>query len=108
MGKNYRNQWLLDLPGKAHPPCMNCGKRWDETVVACHSNQIEDGHGIGIKAHDIVAFLCSECHAQIDGRRERRGGERRMPYREERLILFYHAVYKTWLWLMQHHWLNPS
>jgi hypothetical protein len=38
-----------------------------ETVVAAHSNFIEHGHAMSIKAHDIfIAFCCSDCHREID------------------------------------------
>jgi len=38
-----------------------------ETVVAAHSNQLQHGKGMGIKAHDCyAAWACSSCHAQID------------------------------------------
>jgi ferredoxin len=38
-----------------------------ETVVAAHSNQLQHGKGMGIKAHDCyAAWACSSCHAEID------------------------------------------
>ena len=60
----YRNEKLLracrDLP------CQHCGID-DGTTVAAHSNQLRDGKGRGIKAHDYrVAALCFRCHADID------------------------------------------
>lgn len=40
-----------------------------ETVVACHSNWLEHGKGVGLKAHDcFIAFGCQECHNAIDKR----------------------------------------
>jgi ferredoxin len=34
---------------------------------ASHSNQLEDGKGMGIKAPDnFVAAICATCHAEID------------------------------------------
>lgn len=38
-----------------------------ETVVLCHSNNLADGKGIGLKAPDTAAcFGCSACHAVLD------------------------------------------
>jgi hypothetical protein len=37
------------------------------TVVACHSNQLRDGKGKGIKAHDFrIAAGCHNAHREID------------------------------------------
>ena len=61
---NYRNPKLLKLANGA--PCMRCSVQ-DGTVVAAHSNQLRDGKGTGIKAHDFrVAWLCMTCHHLID------------------------------------------
>jgi hypothetical protein len=39
-----------------------------ETVVWAHSNETEDGKGIGIKARDEEGcFACFSCHAWYDG-----------------------------------------
>ncbi len=47
-------------------PCQHCG-RDDGTVVAAHSNQLRDGKGRSLKAHDYrVASLCFQCHAELD------------------------------------------
>jgi hypothetical protein len=36
-------------------------------VIAAHSNQLRDGKGRGIKAHDYrVASLCYTCHMELD------------------------------------------
>lgn len=60
----YRNRKLLDVIRES--PCQACG-RADGTVVAAHSNQLRDGKGRGIKAHDYrVAALCYLCHSEID------------------------------------------
>lgn len=38
-----------------------------ETSVWCHSNRLEHGKGMGIKAHDIYGCIgCSACHAFLD------------------------------------------
>jgi hypothetical protein len=45
---------------------MHCGIS-DGTVVAAHSNQLRDGKGRGLKAHDFrIAALCYRCHHEID------------------------------------------
>ena len=47
-------------------PCQACGRE-DGTVVAAHSNQLRDGKGRGLKAHDYrIATLCFSCHAELD------------------------------------------
>jgi len=60
----YRNKKLLEIVREA--PCMQCGAK-DGTVVAAHSNQLRDGKGKGIKAHDYrIAALCFQCHYELD------------------------------------------
>ena len=60
----YRNKKLLQACREL--PCQQCGRE-DGTVVAAHSNQLRDGKGRGIKAHDFrVAALCFTCHSAID------------------------------------------
>ncbi|MFZ6655912.1 nuclease domain-containing protein [Undibacterium sp. TJN19] len=40
-----------------------------ETTALCHSNLLEDGKGMGLKAPDTAAaFGCSTCHDLLDGR----------------------------------------
>lgn len=64
--QNYRNRKLLDL-AKDVPYCLSCGKPNDGTIVAAHSNQLRDGKGKGLKAHDHrIAYLCHSCHHEID------------------------------------------
>lgn len=61
---NYRNKKLLEVVRES--PCQLCGTR-DGTVVAAHSNQLRDGKGRSIKAHDYrIAALCFRCHAELD------------------------------------------
>ena len=61
---NYRNKTLLEAVREA--PCMHCGRQ-DGTVVAAHSNQLRDGKGRGLKAHDYrIAALCFSCHYELD------------------------------------------
>ena len=60
----YRNNKLLKLAQQS--PCQICGIE-DETIVAAHSNQLRDGKGRGLKAHDYrIAYLCHQCHTTID------------------------------------------
>lgn len=48
-----------------------CSFRTDTTVL-CHSNQLADGKGMGLKAPDErAAYGCSACHDVLDGRRPR-------------------------------------
>ena len=60
----YRNEKLLKAVREC--PCQHCGAQ-DGTVVAAHSNQLIDGKGRGLKAHDYrIAALCFRCHAELD------------------------------------------
>ena len=60
----YRNKKLLEAVREAY--CMKCGAK-DGTIVAAHSNQLRDGKGRGIKAHDYrIAALCYRCHMNLD------------------------------------------
>jgi hypothetical protein len=61
---NYRNKKLTEIVRKL--PCQQCGIE-DGTVIAAHSNQLRDGKGTGIKAHDYrIAALCNLCHMGLD------------------------------------------
>ena len=60
----YRNKKLLEIVRNF--PCQMCGIE-NGTVVAAHSNQLRDGKGRGLKAHDYrIAALCFQCHYEID------------------------------------------
>ena len=60
----YRNKKLLEAVRES--PCQVCGRQ-DGTVVAAHSNQLRDGKGRGLKAHDYrIAALCFSCHTSLD------------------------------------------
>lgn len=62
----YRNKKLLAAMKNA-PVCFLCDRPNDGTIVGAHSNQIRDGKGIGLKAHDYrISALCSVCHFEID------------------------------------------
>lgn len=45
----------------------------EETTVFCHSNRLEDGKGMGLKAK-VGAYGCSACHDVLDGRAPRPDG----------------------------------
>ena len=60
----YRNQKLLEIVRQS--PCQHCEIE-DGTIVAAHSNQLRDGKGRSIKAHDYrIAALCYKCHMELD------------------------------------------
>lgn len=45
------------------------------TTCLCHSNELADGKGMGLKAPDTAAaFGCSACHDVLDGRAPRPEG----------------------------------
>lgn len=92
---NYRNPKLLKLAAEA-PCCMNpgCGVPNEGNIVACHSSKQRHGRGMGIKAHDITAYLCFDCHNKLDGR----------VYGWDALQkeqVWAEALYQTMLWLFQ-------
>lgn len=60
----YRNQKLLEIVRQS--PCQHCEIE-NGTIVAAHSNQLRDGKGRSIKAHDYrIAALCYKCHMELD------------------------------------------
>jgi len=94
----YRNKKLLELIRVI--PCQHCGLQ-DGTVVAAHSNQLRDGKGRGIKAHDFrVAALCYRCHSELDQ------GNRLS--KEERVEMWEEAHRNTIGWLFEHDMLTLS
>ena len=91
----YRNKRLLELVRMAS--CQNCGIQ-DGTICAAHSNQMRDGKGKGIKAHDYrIAALCFRCHSELD-----QGSKLS---REERLQIWEDAHRKTIGWLFDNNYL---
>ena len=89
--KMYRNPKLLQAVRDC--PCQHCGAR-DGTVVAAHSNQMRDGKGRGLKAHDYrIAALCFKCHYEIDQGKDLS--------RAERLNLWEDAHRATIGWLFE-------
>ena len=88
---NYRNQYLLEKVREA--ACQHCGAQ-DGTVVAAHSNQLRDGKGRGIKAHDYrIAALCFKCHYSLD--------QGSSMTKEERREMWEEAHRKTVGWLFE-------
>lgn len=90
---NYRNRQLLDLA--RDQACVMCGAQ-DGTIVSAHSNLSEHGKGMGIKADDsMVAWLCNNCHVNLD-----QGGEMT---RKERRDFTLTAICKTYqsMWRQQ-------
>lgn len=62
------------------------------TTVLCHSNLLEDGKGMGLKAPDTAAaYGCSSCHDVLDGRKPRPEG---LSY-ELMIALFKEAIAQT-------------
>ena len=72
---------------------MVCGVR-DGTVCAAHSNQLRDGKGRSIKAHDYrIAALCFRCHSLCDQGKDLS--------KEERLAMWEDAHRGTVGWLFE-------
>jgi len=87
----YRNQKLLEIVRES--PCQHCGIE-DGTVVAAHSNQLRDGKGRSLKAHDYrIAALCYRCHHEIDQGSNLSG--------KERIMFWDDAHRKTIGWLFE-------
>lgn len=87
----YRNQKLLEAVRES--PCQHCGVN-DGTVCAAHSNQLRDGKGRGLKAHDYrIASLCFKCHSELDQGRDLS--------REERVNMWENAHRATVGWLFE-------
>ena len=90
---NFRSETLRGLAKKC-PRCTSCGVWCLGKAVPCHSNELAHDKGMGMKSHDIVAFMCSDCHDLVDGR-----AGHLTP--EEKVLKFLGAVYKTFVWLFQ-------
>ena len=87
----YRNQRLLEIIRNS--PCQNCGTQ-NGTVCAAHSNQLRDGKGRSLKAHDFrVAALCFRCHSNLD--------QGYQMSKEERTEFWEEAHRKTIAWLFE-------
>ena len=91
----YRNPKLLALAKEA-PHCMWCKAPNYGQVVAAHSNRQKHGKGVAIKAHDIPAYICHECHGEIDGRTNVMGMDR-----QAKQMAWADAMFESLLWLLQ-------
>lgn len=89
----YRSKKLLEA-AKDAPRCMSCNRDNDGTVVGCHPNGLRYGKGMSQKAHDLVSYLCHDCHSVLDGR----SGSLT---RKEKDGMFLNAFYWSTLWLLQ-------
>lgn len=95
---NYRNKKLLALAEECEY-CQGCGKHGRGTIVAAHSNQIRDGKGKGIKAHDFrIAFCCFDCHFELD--------QGTILNKQERLEFWEEAHRRTIGWLFENNHLK--
>ena len=87
----YRNKQLLEVVRRS--PCQACGKN-DGTVVAAHSNQLRDGKGRSLKAHDYrIAAMCYRCHSHLD--------QGYQMDKAERVEMWENAHRKTIAWLFE-------
>lgn len=57
-------------------PCGNCGREEYGQVVGAHANWSWADKGKSIKAHDITAALCYQCHMELDQGRDMTKAER--------------------------------
>lgn len=90
---NVRSAALRDLAQEVEN-CQFCGAYAKDQIVLCHPNGLRYGKGMGIKAHDLGAYLCPACHDQLDGRR----GDLT---RHEKDCMFLESFYASMLWLFQ-------
>lgn len=64
-------------------------------LVLAHSNELKDGKGTAIKAHDIPCYLDLDCHNVVDGKSEIHLTAK------ERNYLRLLATYDSILWLLK-------
>jgi hypothetical protein len=94
----YRNQRLIEAVRNS--PCQHCGIE-NGTVVAAHSNQLRDGKGRSIKAHDYrIAALCFGCHSELD--------QGKTLSKAERVEMWEEAHRKTIGWLFTNNYLKTQ
>lgn len=78
----YRNRKLLDAVREL-PCCWPLPHQCHGAIEPAHSNQLRDGHGRAIKAHDYrVAALCHASHAEHDQGKSLSKTERREAWDE--------------------------
>lgn len=90
----FRSQTMRDLAVEA-PHCMRCFATNVGQVVGAHLDALWAGKGTGQKSHDLVAYLCGDCHAELSGviRRGLTG--------EECEHQHLRAIYLSTVWLFQ-------
>ena len=81
---------LRELAGECET-CAFCGAYAPKKIVLAHPNGLKYGKGMGLKAHDLGAYLCPECHSLLDGRTG-------ALTRHERDCMFLEAFYASMLW----------
>jgi hypothetical protein len=77
--RGFKNKGLKMTPIRKAARDQDCTvvlprvcNRDSATTCLCHSNELVDGKGMGLKAPDTAAaFGCSACHDVLDGRRPR-------------------------------------
>jgi hypothetical protein len=78
---HYRNEKLRRAVASLPCQAEDCGI--EGQTQASHSNQLRDGKGMGIKAHDYrLAALCVTCHHNIDQGRDLSRSERQARWDE--------------------------
>ena len=75
------------------PHCMSCGCYNGGNFAGCHLDGLTRGKGMGQKSHDVLAYLCQECHDMLDARTGTL-----TPF--ERDVMGLRAVYDSMVWLM--------
>ena len=82
---------LIRIPGVCN--------RDDKTTVACHEPA---GSGMGDKWPDTeIAYGCSSCHDEVDGRTTYKPNGHQMYTREELLLMFFQGSRRTRLKLLE-------
>lgn len=85
-----RSREYLDLARDPDARCTLMLGPCSGDVVMCHSDQLEDGRGVGHKADDAVSVLgCVACHAKFTRAYLGRSGYQDMHYK---------ALKRTLIW----------
>ena len=93
----YRNRKYLDFLRKL--PCMLKidGECSGGQTVACHSNYLRHGRGVGHKSADSYAIAgCNECHQEFD----------RNLHRLDRSDIYSMAVERQLAWLVENDYIG--
>jgi len=98
--KAFRNRKILDLCHRMNectlqiPGCIGYSM---DGLEPCHSNWQEEGIGIGIKADDIVAAGCHNCHMELDDRANLSREEKVWYWRRGAIRTVRHWLRQGWL-----------